>query len=163
MIITIRTTRRSREGAFSVSNGLVVSRSMRATIFAILSLVFVEIAALIPSSSHSDITANSDSATLFSNSLTQESTFVETRKLLCTVYNKRLRLDFQSPIEGRIWRGRRFMHLSLVTGNSGRSIVVILGLLIEVEAEEIPALMANRKIRENEVARLMWSIQVGHS
>jgi hypothetical protein len=115
--------------------------------------------------SHPYITTNSNTATLLSTYAAEMSTLCQAWKLLGTEYNKGLRLQLHSPIEGGFWILRR-VHGNLRFAVQSRLLISIflwlVGLFIKVEAQTIGTFMTNSKVLENKVACFRWSIQVRH-
>lgn len=106
---------------------------------------------------HADITSYPDSAALVGNSSAEGGALSETGELLRAVHIEGLRLDLHPPVERGIHR--RVLRLrSLVV-----KVLLLLGLLVEVERKLVATLVADGEIGEQEVTGLCGSVEVGHA
>lgn len=118
---------------------------------------------LVTAASHTDITANPNTATLLCNDPTQGGTGSQTRELLRAIHSERNGLHFETEVEGRLRCGRfggkrldRIRHWGISIGILG-----VLDILIQVEAQPIPTLMTHRQVGKDEVTSLGRTIQIG--
>lgn len=112
---------------------------------------------LVIPSAHPHITSDPNTAALFGYHTTERRTLCQTWELLCAVYDERFRLDLQSVGD---------MSIASHTFRGVEVLVVILGileLLVQAEAEPVLALMADREVREDEIACRFRPVQVDHT
>jgi hypothetical protein len=136
----------------------------RTSIIVLSDVVKIRTGLALPSP-HTHITSDADSAPLLGDSPAQHCTFGKTWELLRTEDSKLGRLDLQSPVKRRVGGigASHDVRLAIVHGFCIAIICRLLCLLVKVETKTILSLVANRKIGEDEVARLGGSIKVGHS
>ena len=103
---------------------------------------------------HANITSDADSASLVGNFFAQRCALHEPRELLGTENVKWCRLDLHAPINTR---GHVAVSLFEV------EILLLFGGFEQAEGQAILALVADRKIGENEVSSGGRSVQVGHA
>jgi hypothetical protein len=85
-------------------------------------------------------------------------------ELLRAEYYKLGRLHFEAPVKGRIGGGSSYDRgFALLVRRLGICILLVLSLFIEIEAQAVPALMADRQVRENEVSRQAGTVEIGHA
>jgi hypothetical protein len=103
---------------------------------------------------HANIATDADTASLVSNLLAERCALHQTRELLGAVDIERCCLNLHPPVNtrGQIGIGRLEVE-----------ILLLLGRLEQAESKAILALVANRKIGEDEVAGGRRAIEIGHA
>jgi hypothetical protein len=116
---------------------------------------------LVLTAPHTDITSDADTAALLCNHTAQCSALGEAWELLRREDDEGRRPDFQAM---------RDMGIDpILKGSSDSGAIIrvhilrILQLLVEGEAQSVFALMANRQVREDEVACRARAVQIGHA
>lgn len=109
---------------------------------------------------HSGFPSNADTTSLFSNYPAQRRTIRQSRELLGTEDVESLGEDLHAV--GNMWT-RSQSHIGIQVFGLAIQILDIFELLIQVEAETVCTLVANRQIREDKVSSLLRTIQVYHT
>lgn len=117
-------------------------------------IVAVRLSSALPAS-HTNVTPDADSTPLLRNGLAQVGALRQTRKLFCAVDAERLRLNSHTPVKAGV----------PVFGIVAAEVTVlrVLYILVQMEGEDVAALVADREIGKQEVASFRWSVQVCHS
>ncbi len=103
--------------------------------------------------SHANIAANANSAALVSNNFAESGALHQARKLLGTKDVEGNRLDFHAPVNTG-WH---------ISGGFEVKVLFFLGCLKQAERETEVAFVADREIGKDEVASLVWSVEIGHA
>lgn len=132
----------------SPSAAIILLSSVVATITAVAT---TRLSVTLP---HTDVPANSDSATLVGNSLAELSTLHQSGKLLGAIHAKGLRLDLHSEVDTR--RQVAISGLKI-------EILLLLGRLKQAKGQTVSALVANGQIGEDEVSGFGGTVEVCHT
>lgn len=130
-----------------------------------LFVVKVEIVGpFLSTASHTNITTDTNAATLLGDNAAQRRAGGQTRKLLGTVDREGNRFHFETEVQGRLrhgglaeWLGGGVGHGSFLVG-----ILEILDLFVQVEAQPVATFVTHRQVGEDEVTSLRGTIEVGN-
>lgn len=103
---------------------------------------------------HTDVPANSDSASLVGNSLAELSTLHQSGKLLGAKHAEGFRLDLHSEVDTR---------RQIAISGLKIEILLFLGCLEQTKGQTISALVANRQVGEDEVSSFGRAVEVCHT
>jgi hypothetical protein len=141
------------QGARAVSSGIFGSWC-HGTILSVLLLAIVVAVGLGLTLPHPDIASDTDAAALVCNCLAERGTLHETRELLGAEDVEGLRVDFHAPVDASGHVPGLGLHIE---------ILLFLCRLKQTKVELVKALVANRQVRENEVAGLIGTVQISHA
>jgi len=127
----------------------------------LLIIVIPFLGSLVLTTAHTDITTDTDTAALLSDHAAKGSALGKSRELLRREDSEGQGLDLQTV-------GNVGIDASLGMRSEGRTVIGIhilriLQFLIEREAQAIFALVANRQVGEDKVARRAGAVQIGHT
>ena len=113
-------------------------------------------------SPHSHITTDADTAALLGHGPAQDCALCQPRELLRAEDREWCRLDLEPPIEGAVRSvDRSARRLSI--GRLGILVLGVLRLFVQVEAQAVLPLVANRQVGEDEVSRFRWTVEICHA
>lgn len=138
-------------GCNSPSAAVILLASVVATIAAAATTTTTRLSVTLP---HTDVPANSDSATLISNRLAKLSALHQSRKLLGAKHAEGHSLDLHSEVNAR--RQIAISRLEI-------EILLLLGRLKQAEGQPVTALVANRQVGEDEVSSFSGTVEVCHT
>lgn len=145
--------------------GLGWSGTPRGSAIAVaFSTLIVVIGGLALASPHAHIATDAHAAALLRHGPAQARALCQSGELLRAEDSEGVRLDLESPIKGIRWLvGRLLHHWAGIGGRFSILVLVLLGLLIQVEAQTVLSFMADRQVGEDEVACLGWAVEICHS
>lgn len=129
----------------------VVSTVVIIVVIIVVVVVTSRLAVALP---HTDVTANSNSAALIGDSLAKLCALHETGELLGAVDSEGVSLDLHSEVDTK-WK--------IAIGRLDIEVLLLLGGLEQAKGQAIDALVADRKIGEDEVAGFRWTVEIGHA
>ena len=122
----------------------------------------------VAATAHAHVAPDADATALLGDDAAERGALGQAWKLLRAEDGEGLGLDLEAPVDKGLGRVRPGHAGSGAGGASllrrfGVGVLGVLGLLVEVEAESILALVADRQIREEEVSGRHRSVEVGHA
>lgn len=126
-------------------------------------VIVVVICPLVSTASHTHIPSNTNTAALLCNDAAEVGASGQSGELLRAIDRKWDRDHLQSEVQKLLWcrqlAWNRWRHrLCPFSG-----VLRILGLLKQVEAQTVNTLMSHRKVGEDKVSSLRWSVQICHT
>ena len=122
----------------------------------------------VAATAHAYVAPDTDATALLGDDAAERGALGQARELLRAEDGKGLGLDLEAPVDEGLGRVRSG-HAGAGAGGArllrrfGVGVLGVLGLLVEVEAQSILALVADRQIREEEVSGRHRSVKVGHA
>lgn len=121
--------------------------SLRSCIPGFIFVLIIPFPGLCVSSSHANISPDTNTATLVGNHLAQSCAFRKSREFLCAIDSKGIRSDFESEVDVSLrshWATAQLLSGSSRCRWAGIFVLGFLNFFVEIEVQSILALVAHR-------------------